>query len=150
MTERALHFADAEFEKEIGGLVDEAKYVGRGKEIITGQHANVNPLPSTITMVKQETTKLDKLATASAEAAMAQYEAAAKAVESMGKDVTDRITKLQAALDECTRDLKLISDAANAVRDKGKAVREAIEEANSLSKGIRDTCDDFRKKVALV
>jgi uncharacterized coiled-coil DUF342 family protein len=82
-----------------------------------------------------------------ADAVMAQYEAAAKAVENMGEEVKGRITKLQNALDECHADLKLIDESAAVIRDKGKHAQAIIDEMSSLSSDIRKTCAEFRKKV---
>lgn len=83
----------------------------------------------------------------SAEAVLAQYEAAAKAVEGMGNEIKERIKRLEAALIEADKDMKLVAEAAAAIREKGKLVYIQIEEASELSSGIRNACADFRKKV---
>lgn len=92
---------------------------------------------------------LDNLARMQAEAVTKQFEASAKACELMGDEVKDRIARLQASMDECVRDLRLISDAASAIREKGKAVRTQIEQSASLSKQVRDACADLKRKVAV-
>ena len=92
---------------------------------------------------------LDNLGRMQAEAATKQFEAAAKACESMSDEVKDRIARLQASMDECARDLKLISEAANAMREKGKAVRAQIEQSAALSKQVRDACADLKRRVAV-
>lgn len=84
----------------------------------------------------------------SAEAVLAQYEAAAKSVEGMGEEIKDRIKRLEAALVEADADLKLVAEAAAAIREKGRLVYVQIEEAAGVSQKIRDACADFRKKVA--
>jgi len=83
----------------------------------------------------------------SAEAVLSQYEAAAVAVEGMGSEIKDRIKRLEDALVEADKDMKLVAEAAAAIREKGKLVYAQIEEASGLSKDIRDACADFRKKV---
>lgn len=83
----------------------------------------------------------------SAEAVLSQYEAAAQAVEGMGGEIKDRIKRLEEALVEADKDMKLVAEAAAAIREKGKLVYAQIEEASGLSKDIRDACADFRKKV---
>lgn len=85
----------------------------------------------------------------SAEAVLAQYEAAAKAVEGMGDDVKIRIDRLEKALTEADQDLKLVAETAAAIREKGKLVQVQIEEASTLSKDIKDACAEFRKKVGV-
>ena len=84
----------------------------------------------------------------SAEAVLAQYEAAAKSVEGMGDEIKDRIKRLEAALVEADQDLKLVAEAAAAIREKGRLVYVQIEEASGVSEKIRNACADFRKKVA--
>jgi SMC interacting uncharacterized protein involved in chromosome segregation len=83
----------------------------------------------------------------SAEAVQSQYEAAAKAVEDMGLAVQDRIKKLENALRECDRDMKLLGEVAHTIRDKGNLVYAQIEETSSVSKDLRAIAEGFRVKV---
>ena len=83
----------------------------------------------------------------SAEAVLAQYEFAAKGVETMGDEIKDRISKLETAMREADEAMKLVAEAAAAIREKGKLVHLQIEEATQLSKDIRDACVEFRRKV---
>lgn len=83
----------------------------------------------------------------SAEAVLSQYEAAAKAVEGMGEEIKDRINRLEAALVEADKDMKLVAEAAAAIREKGKLVYVQIQEASGVSDAIRSACADFHKKV---
>ena len=69
----------------------------------------------------------------SAEAVLGQYEAAAKSVEGMGDEIKDRIKKLEGALVEADKDLKLVAEAASGV-----------------SQDIRTMCTNLRKKIGLV
>jgi uncharacterized protein YfcZ (UPF0381/DUF406 family) len=89
----------------------------------------------------------DDLGRMSAQAVLAQYEAAAKSVESMGDEVKVRVAKLEAALQECDADMQLLAEAANAIREKGKLVYIQIDEASDVSKDIRAACAEFRKKI---
>jgi len=85
----------------------------------------------------------------SAEAVLSQYEGAAKAIEGLGEEITDRARKLEASLIEADRDLKLIAEAAEAIREKGKLVYVQIEEASGVSRNIRDVCAELRNKVGI-
>jgi len=85
----------------------------------------------------------------SAEAVLSQYEAAAKSVEGMGDEIKDRIKKLEAALVEADKDLKLVAEAAAAIREKGRLVQIQIEEASGVSQDIRTMCTNLRKKIGL-
>ena len=86
----------------------------------------------------------------SAEAVLGQYEAAAKSVEGMGDEIKDRIKKLEGALVEADKDLKLVAEAAAAIREKGRLVQIQIEEASGVSQDIRTMCTNLRKKIGLV
>ena len=92
---------------------------------------------------------LDSLGRMSAEAVTKQYESAAKAVESLRDDVRARIAMLQGAFDDCARDMKLITEAANAIREKGKQARDTVEKSSALSRQVRDACADLKKRVAV-
>ena len=83
----------------------------------------------------------------SAEAVMAQYEAAAKAVEEMGVSVRDTITKLEQAMAVCDADMKLLGEAAAAIRKRGKAVMAQIAEASAMSNDIRAAAAEFTRKM---
>jgi hypothetical protein len=89
----------------------------------------------------------DDIGRLSAEAVLAQYDHAAKCVEELGLEVKERIRKLEGQLKEADADLKLIAEAADKIRDKGKMVHLQIEEASQLSKDIRETCAEFVRKV---
>ena len=84
----------------------------------------------------------------SAEAVLAQYEQTAKSVELLGDAAKEWITKLEDIFKELDENLKLIASAAEKVRKKGDSIHSQIAEASALSKIIRDTCDDFSKKVS--
>lgn len=96
-----------------------------------------------------EQTKVVDLGKLSAEAVQTQYELAAKAVEELGVAVRERIARLQAALEECDSDLKLLADAAAHIRDKGNLVYAQIDEASALSSEIRTTVSDFKTKLGV-
>lgn len=83
----------------------------------------------------------------SAEAVLGQYEAAAKSVEGMGEEIKGRIKTLEAAMNEADKDLKLVAEAAQAIREKGKLVQTQIEEASNVSQDIRTMCTNLRKKI---
>jgi uncharacterized coiled-coil DUF342 family protein len=83
----------------------------------------------------------------SAQAVLAMYDAAAKSVADMGEEVKVRIDTLEAALSECHTDMKLVKEAADAIREKGKLVHLQIEEASRVSSDIRAACEDFRRRI---
>ena len=92
-------------------------------------------------------TNLDDLGRMSAEAVLAQYEAAAIAVEDMGLSVKEMVKKLGEAMVECAADMKHLNETAIEIREKGKHYEALISRVNDLSKSIRDTCAEFKKQV---
>jgi hypothetical protein len=90
---------------------------------------------------------VDDIGHMAADAVLKVYEATAQKVEAMGDEVKERIAKLAAALNEADEDLKLLASAAAAIRDKGAAVAELVQQAAKTSKVIRDLAADFRDKV---
>jgi hypothetical protein len=91
--------------------------------------------------------KAEDIGRLSAEAVLSEYEAASKAVEELGDEIKSRIKNLEVSMFEADADLKLLAEAAAAIREKGKLVQVQIEEASSLSKSIKDACAEFHKKI---
>jgi predicted ribosome quality control (RQC) complex YloA/Tae2 family protein len=82
----------------------------------------------------------------SAKAVQSQYEQAAKNVEAMGEAVKERILALETSLNECDKDMKLLAEAASAIREKGRLAYANIEHTAQVSKEIRAVCAEFQKK----
>ena len=106
-------------------------------------------LPAVTQLMPTKMRELDELGRMSAEAVLTQYEAAAKAVEDMGKEVMSMVKRLGQSLQECDNDMKVVAETAAAIRDKGKHSQALIEQVSALSTEIRKTCDEFKKKVGL-
>ena len=103
--------------------------------------------PTPLPVVMPSVGNVGELGRMSAEAVLTQYEAAAKSVEEMGEDVKQRIVKLEAALAECHKDMQIIGECAQMIRDKGKLVQAQIEEASAVSADIRQACVEFKRKM---
>ena len=84
---------------------------------------------------------------ASAEAVLAKYEAAAKAVQAMGEEVKERISALQKSLADCGNDMDLIAEGAKAIRDKGKHAYALMEDAAAFSHNIHIAITTFTKQL---
>jgi hypothetical protein len=115
---------------------------------------------------KPVTIAAEDLGRLSAEAVQAQYEYAARSVEGMGDAIRDRMDKLSAsmadsqkdmqllasaaeqAMKKCEADMKLLTEAAAAIRDKGKFVYAQIDEASAVSKSIGATAAEFKAKLS--
>jgi uncharacterized coiled-coil DUF342 family protein len=84
----------------------------------------------------------------SADAVLEQFKVAAKSVEAMGAEVQERIRALEAAITDCNDDLKLLTEATEAIRDKGKHAHAEIERTSAVSKDIRNIVDQIKSKLA--
>jgi hypothetical protein len=83
----------------------------------------------------------------SAEAVASEYEAAAKAIEKMGADLTEMQRKLDAetqALHEAQDEVKAL---AALYREKCIAAFNRIEEASLVIQGVRDLCRDNSERI---
>ena len=109
--------------------------------------AQILTRPTPLPVVMPTAGNVGELGRMSAEAVLTQYEAAAKSVEEMGEDVKARIVKLEAALAECHKDMQIIGECAQMIRDKGKLVQAQIEEASAVSADIREACVEFKRKM---
>ena len=111
----------------------------RSPPVITEQRAT--PLMHT------KMRELDDLGRMSAEAVLTQYEATARAVETMGNEVKEMVKKLGEALIECDVDMKHVAETAAAIREKGRHSQVLIEQVSALSTNIREACAEFKRKV---
>jgi hypothetical protein len=84
---------------------------------------------------------LSDISRMSADAMLAQYEAAAKAVEEMGVSASRNIARIGEAL------AAEIAEAAAVIRGKGKLAQSLVEDAGTLTRDIRDTCNGIKRKV---
>jgi hypothetical protein len=107
--------------------------------------AHLEPLPQQQELHQQVHHDLGKL---SADAVLEQYEQAAKAVASMGDEVQTRVRSLKSMLEECDNDMKLLEEAAIAIKEKGKLAHAEIERTSAVSKDIRAVVADVMKKIA--
>jgi hypothetical protein len=91
---------------------------------------------------------LEELGRMSGEAIKTQYEATAKAIESLSDEVNTRIKGLEEQLVIADRDLKMIEEAAAIYRDKGHHAQAEIEHASTSSANLRKLIDSFKDKPA--
>jgi hypothetical protein len=102
---------------------------------------------STSQQMQIETRAEPDIGKLSADAVLEQYKMAAKSVEEMGNEVQQRITALNAAMAECDADLKLLKDAAIAIREKGKYAHAEIERTAAVSKDIHLIVEQIKTKL---
>jgi uncharacterized coiled-coil DUF342 family protein len=90
----------------------------------------------------------DDIGKLSADAVLEQYKMAAKSVEDMGEEIQKRIRALEDAMRECEDDMKLLKEAADAIREKGKHAHAEIERTSAVSKDIREIVANIKSKLA--
>lgn len=95
-------------------------------------------------VLKRPIPHMEDLGRLSSEAVLKQFEHAAKSWLDMGTEVKDRITKLEDQLAQADRDLKLIAECAETIRDKGKLAAAQIDEASALSGTIAKLANDLK------
>ena len=98
-------------------------------------------------VLKREVARPEDLGRLSAEAVMKQFEHAAKAWLEMGTEVKERIQKLEQHLSEANKDLKILAECADTIREKGQLARAQMEEATAFSTELRNLANEFRDKV---
>jgi len=90
---------------------------------------------------------LEDLGKMTGDAVMAQYEAAAKAVESMGEGLKACIKQIEATLVTCSKDMQFVAETAEMIRQKGGDTQHMMEKVALFSKATREACVDFRKNM---
>lgn len=113
-----------------------------------------------VQVVKDSTPKnLSEISRLSADAVFQQYEAAARAAEEMEQDAHSRIAGIEQSIEElrqATREQLAkvediitaeVSEAARVIRDNGKRAQALVEEVGVISRNIRESCIDFKRRV---
>jgi hypothetical protein len=91
---------------------------------------------------------VDQVGKLTAEAVIQQYEGAAKEVEAMGTELTERLKKLDATKAEVLVTLDEIKETAAKYREEGKRVFLQIEDCSLMTQEVKATCGTLRGKIA--
>jgi hypothetical protein len=90
-------------------------------------------------------TEIGKL---SAEAIVAEYEAAAKEIEAMGAELIKRVNQCETMAQDALAVTKEMKDTAARYREHAKRVFLHIEECSLMTAEVRKTCTELKKKIA--
>src|SRR4051812_15174803 len=90
-------------------------------------------------------TEIGKL---SAEAIVAEYEAAAKEIEAMGAELIKRVKQCKTMAQDALAVTKEMKDTAARYREHAKRVFLHIEECSLMTAEVRKTCTELKKKIA--
>lgn len=83
-----------------------------------------------------------------AQAVVAQYEAAAKEFEAMGQAMIANVKRAEEAAASARQVFESLQATAAAYREEGKRIFQQIEECALLTEEVRTTCDALRSKIA--
>ena len=90
---------------------------------------------------------LDQIGKLSAEAVIAQYEGAVKALEDMGTTLIDCVKRAEKMAAGCKDAINYVHDTAQKYREEAKLIFERIEQASVVTAEVRSVCDEMRKKI---
>src|SRR4051794_1985550 len=90
-------------------------------------------------------TEIGKL---SAEAIVAEYEAAAKEIEAMGAELIKRVKQCETMAQDALAVTKEMKDTAARYREHAKRVFLHIEECSLMTAEVRRTCTELKEKIA--
>jgi hypothetical protein len=90
---------------------------------------------------------VDQIGKLSAEAVIAQYEGAVKALEEMGETLIDCVKRAEKMAGECKAAIAYVEDTAQKYREEAKLIFDRIEQASVMTAEVRSVCEEMRKKI---
>src|SRR5271155_3008263 len=90
---------------------------------------------------------VDQIGKLTAEAVIAQYEGAVKALEAMGTTLIDCVNRAEKMAAGCKDAINYVHDTAQKYREEAKLIFERIEQASVVTAEVRSVCDEMRKKI---
>ena len=90
---------------------------------------------------------VDQIGKLSAEAVIAQYEGAVKALEEMGATLIDCVKRAESMAAGCKDTIAFVQDTARKYREEAKLIFDRIEQASLMTAEVKSVCDEMRKKM---
>ena len=90
---------------------------------------------------------VDQIGKLSAEAVIAQYEGAVKALEEMGATLIDCVKRSESMAAGCKGTIAFVHDTARKYREEAKLIFDRIEQASLMTAEVKSVCDEMRKKM---
>ncbi|HEY0431877.1 MAG TPA: hypothetical protein VGC61_08650 [Pyrinomonadaceae bacterium] len=133
-----------------GRIKAEAPKTASGRELPPANSAPVTagvPRPTMPEYVQhdQGATEIGKL---SAEAIVAEYEAAAKDIEAMGAELIKRVKQCETMTQDALAVIKEMKATAARYREEAKRVFLQIQECSLMTAEVRKTCTELKEKIA--
>ena len=90
---------------------------------------------------------VDQIGKLSAEAVVAQYEDAVKALEAMGTTLIDCVQRAEKMAAGCKDAIAYVQDTAQKYREEANLIFDRIQQASVMTAEVRSVCDDMRKRI---
>jgi hypothetical protein len=94
---------------------------------------------------REGATEIGKL---SAEAVVREYEAAAKDIEAMGRELIELARRCEAAARDALAVTEEVKDTAGRYREEAKRVFFQIENCSLVTAEVRKTCNELKERIA--
>jgi hypothetical protein len=91
--------------------------------------------------------EVDQIGKLSAEAVVAQYEDAVKALEAMGTTLIDCVQRAEKMAAGCKDAIAYVQDTAQKYREEASLIFDRIQQASVMTAEVRSVCDDMRKRI---
>jgi hypothetical protein len=91
--------------------------------------------------------EVDQIGKLSAEAVIAQYEDAVKALEAMGTTLIDCVQRAEKMAAGCKDAIAYVQDTAQKYREEASLIFDRIQQATVMTAEVRSVCDDMRKRI---
>jgi hypothetical protein len=91
--------------------------------------------------------EVDQIGKLSAEAVVAQYEDAVKALEAMGTTLIDCVQRAEKMAAGCKDAIAYVQDTAQKYREEANLIFDRIQQASVMTAEVRSVCDDMRKRI---
>jgi hypothetical protein len=91
--------------------------------------------------------EVDQIGKLSAEAVIAQYEDAVKALEAMGTTLIDCVQRAEKMAAGCKDAIAYVQDTAQKYREEAGLIFDRIQQATVMTAEVRSVCDDMRKRI---
>ncbi|SHH16263.1 hypothetical protein [Bradyrhizobium erythrophlei] len=90
---------------------------------------------------------VDQIGKLGAEAVIAQYEGAVKALEAMGTTLIDCVQRAETMAAGCKDAIAYVQDTAQKYREEAKLIFDRIQQASVMTSEVVSVCDAMRKKI---
>ena len=103
--------------------------------------------PSAMPSHVEHRADVDQIGKLGAEAVIAQYEGAVKALEAMGTTLIDCVQRAETMAAGCKDAIAYVQDTAQKYREEAKLIFDRIQQASVMTSEVVSVCDAMRKRI---